>query len=70
MPTGSVSISSKTSMNGVLWASNICTPNGIDIYNSDIQGILTTWNLNGNITFGRTLTRGIRGTSMDKFRRW
>ena len=76
MPTGSISITSNASMNGLLWANKICATPGINLStnNNDgssiINGFLSTWKPDSSFSFGRTITRGIRGTSLDVFRRW
>jgi hypothetical protein len=76
MPQGSVSISSAASMNGLLWAGTICATPGIALSTSNTSGssiidaFKSTWKWDSSLTFGRTITRGVRGTGLDLFRRW
>jgi len=76
MPQGTVSISSAATIKGLLWAGNICAAPGIALStaNTDgssiIKGFQSTWKWDNSLTFGRTVTRGIRGTGLDLFRRW
>jgi hypothetical protein len=76
MPQGSVSISSAAAMNGLLWAGTICATPGIALSTSNTSGssiidaFKSTWKWDSSLTFGRTITRGIRGTGLDLFRRW
>ena len=76
MPQGTVSISAAATMNGLLWAGNICASPGIALSTTNtggssiIDGFKTTWKWDDSLTFGRTVTRGIRGTGLDLFRRW
>lgn len=76
MPQGSVSINSPATMRGLLWAGTICAKPGLALStsNSDgssiIDGFKNTWKWDNSLTFGRTITRGIRGTGLDLFRRW
>jgi hypothetical protein len=63
-------------MNGLLWAGNICAAPGLAISSNNtsgtsiIDGFKSLWRWDSNLTFGRTITRGIRGTGLDLFRRW
>ena len=76
MASGRISITSQASMNGLLWARNICATPGINISsvnrNGDniIDGLANTWQFDSSVSFGRTFTRGIRGTALDMFRKW
>jgi hypothetical protein len=76
MPQGSVSISTAATLNGLLWAGTICATPGIALSTSNTNGtsiidaFKTTWKWDNSLTFGRTITRGIRGTGLDLFRRW
>ena len=76
MPQGSVSISSAAAMNGLLWAGTICATPGIALSTSNtsgssiIEAFKGTWKWDNSLTFGRTITRGVRGTGLDLFRRW
>jgi len=76
MPQGTVAISSGASMNGLLWAGNICAAPGLAISSNNtsgtsiIDGFKSLWRWDSSLTFGRTITRGIRGTGLDLFRRW
>ena len=76
MPQGTVAISSGASMNGLLWAGNICAAPGLAISSNNtsgssiIDGFKNLWRWDSSLTFGRTITRGIRGTGLDLFRRW
>jgi len=76
MPQGTVAISAAASMNGLLWASNICAAPGLAISSNNtsgssiIDGFKSLWKWDSSLTFGRTITRGIRGTGLDLFRRW
>jgi len=76
MPQGTVTISAAASMNGLLWAENICAAPGIAISSNNtdgssiIDGFKSLWKWDSSLTFGRTITRGIRGTGLDLFRRW
>jgi hypothetical protein len=76
MPQGSVSITSAATMNGLLWAGTICATPGIALSTSNtggssiIDAFKSTWKWDSSLTFGRTITRGIRGTGLDLFRRW
>lgn len=76
MPQGSVSVSGAGTFNGLIWAKNICAPQGLSLFsnNSDGSSIIeefkSTWKWDNSQTFGRTVTRGIRGTGLDLFRRW
>jgi len=76
MPQGTVSISSAASMNGLLWAGTICATPGIALSTSNTSGssiidaFKNTWKWDSSLTFGRTITRGVRGTGLDLFRRW
>jgi hypothetical protein len=76
MPQGSVSTSGNAAVSGLIWAKNICAAPGLILTttnpsgNSIIDGFKTTWKWDNSLTFGRTVTRGIRGTGLDLFRRW
>ena len=76
MPQGTVAISAAASMNGLLWAGNICAAPGLAISSNNttgssiIDGFKSLWKWDSSLTFGRTVTRGIRGTGLDLFRRW
>lgn len=76
MPQGTVSINAATTMNGLIWAGNICAKSGINLSTNNpdgssiIRAFKSTWKWDNNLTFGRTITRGIRGTGLDLFRRW
>mgnify|MGYP003333366436 CR=1 FL=1 len=76
MPQGTVSISAAATTTGLLWAGNICATPGITLSTTNgggssvIDGFKTTWQWDSSLTFGRTVTRGIRGTGLDLFRRW
>ena len=76
MPQGTVAISAAASMNGLLWVGNICAAPGLAISSNNtsgssiIDGFKTLWKWDSSLTFGRTITRGIRGTGLDLFRRW
>jgi hypothetical protein len=71
--------SNNTSLNGLIWADGICTDAGsfalITDTNSDstvVQDLNEQWgwesqNFPG---YGQMVTRGIRGTGLDTFRRW
>lgn len=76
MPQGSVSTSGTTSINGLIWAKNICAAPGLTLRTNNVsgssivEGFINTWKWDSSLTFGRTITRGIRGTGLDLFRRW
>jgi hypothetical protein len=76
MPQGTVAISVAASMNGLLWAGNICAAPGIALSSNNtsgssiIDGFKALWKWDSSLTFGRTITRGIRGTGLDLLRRW
>jgi hypothetical protein len=76
MPQGTVSINATATMNGVIWAGNICAGSGIALSTNNpdgssiVRAFRNTWKWDDSLTFGRTITRGIRGTGLDLFRRW
>jgi hypothetical protein len=65
-----------TSINGLIWAKNICAAPGLTLRTNNVsggsivEGFINTWKWDSSLTFGRTVTRGIRGTGLDLFRRW
>ncbi|MFM1899435.1 MAG: hypothetical protein RLZZ216_11 [Cyanobacteriota bacterium] len=76
MPQGSVVANGPTDMHGMIWAKNICASSGINLKTNNPagssihDGLRNTWKWDSSLTFGRTATRGIRGTGLDLFRRW
>jgi hypothetical protein len=76
MPQGSVLTSGTTAIKGLIWAKNICATSGLTLTTNNasgssiVDGFKTTWKWDESLTFGRTVTRGIRGTGLDLFRRW
>jgi hypothetical protein len=76
---GIVKTGANTNLNGLIWADGICTNSGefsliTATKNSSnlIRDIneLWGWSQKGFSGFGQTVTRGIRGTGLDTFRRW
>ena len=76
MPQGTISINGAAAMNGLLWAGTICASPGVTLTTNNssgtsiIDGFKKLWKWDDSMTFGRTITRGIRGTGLDLFRRW
>ena len=71
--------SSNTSLNGLIWADGICTDAGpfdlITGTSSDstvVRDLNEQWDWEGQNFpgYGQMVTRGIRGTGLDTFRRW
>ena len=79
---GTFTLSSDAEMRGVVWADNFCsqdnkfkltTKRKDGIGGSVIEAGDELWNLvdGENLTgYGRTITRGVRGTGLDIFQRW
>ena len=68
-----------TELNGLIWSNSVCTSNGNFTLDTDTTGSssvvkdtndLWGWSENGFAGYGRMVTRGIRGTGLDTFRRW
>ena len=75
---GTVKPSSDATLHGIIWAQNICT--------QDVEFTLKTFDPDGSVVeaantlwqwpnkgfpgYGQMVVRGIRGTGLDKFRRW
>lgn len=76
MPQGSVSVGGAGTFSGLMWARNICAPQGLSLFSNNtdgssiVEGFKSIWKWDNSLTFGRTVTRGIRGTGLDLFRRW
>ena len=76
MPQGSVTVQQPTAMRGLIWAHNICADGGLYLSTTEpggqsvIQSFKDTWSPNESLTFGRTVTKGVRGTGLDMFVRW
>ena len=71
--------SSRTSLNGLIWADGICTNSGPFSLITDtseggsvVRALNDRWNWeNKNFAgYGQMVTRGVRGTGLDTFRRW
>ena len=78
---GTFTLSSDAEMRGVIWANSFCSQgNELKLMtdrNDGVEGSVTQaadelwqWNTNGFEGYGRTVTRGIRGTGLDTFRKW
>ncbi|QNJ06684.1 putative conserved membrane protein [Synechococcus sp. MEDNS5] len=70
---------SRTSLNGLIWADGICTDAGPFTLVSGTSGDSTVvrdlneqwdWESQNFPGYGQMVTRGIRGTGLDTFRRW
>jgi hypothetical protein len=76
MPSGRIEITSTASMKGLLWAHNICATPGINLSTRNhnganiIDALTSKWNFDMSVPFGRTFTRGIRGTGLETVRKW
>ena len=78
LPKGTVRTTGDAKLHGVIWAHSICATNGnIQLVTEDAQGTvvraadtLWEWSDQGFPGYGRMVTRGIRGTGLDTFRRW
>ena len=76
MPQGTVKVAQPASMRGVVWAHNICADKGLSLSTTEpdgrsvIQSFQDTWLPHESLTFGRTITRGIRRTGLDRPVNW
>ena len=78
LPRGVVKPFSDAALNGVIWAHSICAGDGnIQLITETNRGTvigeadsLWQWSEKGFPGYGRMVTRGIRGTGFDTFRRW
>jgi hypothetical protein len=78
LPKGTVQPTGDAKLHGVIWAHSICAGNGnIQLVTEDSSGTvvqaannLWQWSDQGFPGYGRMVTRGIRGTGLDTFRRW
>ena len=78
LPRGVVKPFSDAALNGVIWAHSICAGEGdIQLITETSRGTvieaansLWQWSEKGFPGYGRMVTRGIRGTGFDTFRRW
>ena len=78
LPKGTVRPTDDAKVHGVIWAHSICADGGnIQLITEDSSGTvvraannLWQWSDQGFPGYGRMVTRGIRGTGLDTFRRW
>ena len=78
LPKGTVRPTANAKLHGLIWAHSICANNGaIQLVTEDSDGTvvraadeLWQWSDQGFPGYGRMVTRGIRGTGLDTFRRW
>ena len=76
MPKGSLYLSGDAQLKGIIWAHDICAgDHGIELTTeigekSIIESAQTLWGWKPEQGYGRTLLRGIRGTSLDVFKRF
>ena len=78
LPRGVVKPFSDAALNGVIWAHSICAGSGdIQLITETSNGsvinaanTLWQWSDKGFPGYGRMVTRGIRGSGFDTFRRW
>ena len=76
MPQGTVAVEQPATMRGVVWAHNICANGGLSLSTTEpdgrsvIQSFQDTWSPDESLTFGRTITRAIRGTGLDRPVHW
>ena len=78
LPRGTVKASADSKLHGVIWAHSICAKDGgIHLVTEDSNSTvvraaddLWEWSEEGFPGYGRMVTRGIRGTGLDTFRRW
>ena len=71
--------SSSTTLNGLIWADGICTDKGPFSLITDTPGDSSvvrdlseqwSWGSRNFPGYGQMVTRGVRGTGLDTFRRW
>ena len=78
LPKGTVRPTAEAKLHGVIWAHSICASDGnIQLVTEDSSGTVVRaadslwgWSDQGFPGYGRMVTRGIRGTGLDTFRRW
>ena len=77
MPRGTVALTTSTSLQGLLWAKNICARAGLNLISRNntgeriIKGFKDLWiHKDDSFIFGRTTRRGIRGKQHDTFIAW
>ena len=76
LPQGTVSVQRPSALRGLVWAHNICADGGLYLSTTEpggqsvIQGFKDTWSPDESLSFGRTVTKGVRGTGLDMFVRW
>ena len=86
LQTGTFTLSSDAQLTGVIWANSFCSQNNqLSLSTQRVDGgegsivkaadELWRWSENGVLDsnaamLGRTVTRGIRGSGLDMFRRW
>jgi hypothetical protein len=78
LPKGTVRPTGNGKLHGVIWAHSICAGDGnIQLVTEDSSGTVVRaadslwgWSDQGFPGYGRMVTRGIRGTGLDTFRRW
>jgi hypothetical protein len=63
-------------MRGLIWAHQICATAGLALTTTSADGgnvvdkAKTSWHWNEDLSLGITVTKGMRGTGLDMFRRW
>jgi hypothetical protein len=76
MPQGTVNVTGSASMRGLIWAHQVCATAGLAITTTApdngniIDKAKTSWHWNDDISLGVSVTKGLRGTGLDMFRRW
>ena len=76
MPQGTVNATASASMRGLIWAHQICATAGLALTTTSADGgnvvdkAKTSWHWNEDLSLGITVTKGMRGTGLDMFRRW
>ena len=78
LPRGTVRTTAESTIHGIIWAHSICAKdNKITLITENNDGTvvratnqLWNWEKKGFPGYGRMVTRGIRGTGIDTFRRW
>ncbi|MFZ4803247.1 MAG: hypothetical protein ACOYLI_01125 [Synechococcus lacustris] len=76
MPQGTVNVTGSASMRGLIWAHQICATAGLALTTTSADGgnvvdkAKTSWHRIEDFSLGITVTKGMRGTGLDMFRRW
>lgn len=76
MPQGTVNVTGSASMRGLIWAHQICATAGLALTTTSADGgnvvdkAKTSWHRIEDLSLGITVTKGMRGTGLDMFRRW